>query len=102
MDQTTDYKGQTGAGLYYIEADSSYFPLRGNGWYYEPMIDYCLEQSIIKADNIKYVILASLSVKANHYNSFIDYCYSTLDEDLKKLSVNGMIGSFKPKARENW
>jgi len=101
MDQPTEYNGQTRAGLYFVETES-YFPLRGNGWYYEPMIQYCLEQNIIKSDNIKYVVKASLSIDAKHYNSFIDMLYSTLDDKLKKLAVNGMIGNFKPKARENW
>ena len=48
------------------------------------------------------MIKASLTVKADHYNDFINYLYTKLDDDLKKLAVNGMIGSFKPKARENW
>jgi len=83
MDQPTEYNGQTGAGLYFVETES-YFPLRGNGWYYEPMIKYCLEQNIIKSDNIKYVVKASLCIDAKHYNSFIDMLYLTLDDKLKK------------------
>jgi hypothetical protein len=66
------------------------------------MINYCLQKNIIQPADIKYVILASLTVKAVHYNEFIDYLYTKLDDDIKKLAVNGMIGSFKPKARENW
>ena len=44
MDQPVKYNGQTGAGLYFVETES-YFPLPVNGWYYEPMIKYCLEQN---------------------------------------------------------
>ena len=102
MDEPTNYNGQSGAGLYYVESPDSYFPLRGNGWYSEPMINYCLKNNIIQSTDIKYVIKASLTVKADHYNEFINYLYTKLDDDLKKLAVNGMIGSFKPKARENW
>ena len=32
----------------------------------------------------------------NYYNTFIDKCYSELPEDLTKLSINLMIGNFKP------
>ena len=66
------------------------------------MIDCCMKQNIIQAEDIKYVIKTSLTIKTHHYNEFIDYLYGNLDEDLRKLAVNGMIGSFKPKARENW
>ena len=45
MDSVTEYCGQYGTGLYYIESDN-YIPLRGNGWYYYPMVDYCLQQNI--------------------------------------------------------
>ena len=83
MDEPVNYNGQTGAGLYYIEKPDAYFPLRGNGWYYEPTIDYCLKKNIIQAMDIKYVIKASLTVKADHYNEFIDYLYTKLDGDLK-------------------
>ncbi len=65
MDHPVEYKGQTGAGLYFVETES-YFPLRGNGWYSEPTIKYCLEQNIIKCDNLKYVVKASLCIDANH------------------------------------
>ena len=43
MDSVTEYCGQSGTGLYYIESDN-YIPLRGNGWYYYPMVDYCLNE----------------------------------------------------------
>jgi hypothetical protein len=66
------------------------------------MINYCLKNNIVQPTDIKYVIKSSLTIKPNHYNEFIDYLYSNLEDDLKQLAVNGMIGSFKPKPRENW
>ena len=65
MDQPVKYNGQTGAGLYFVET-KRYLPLRGNGWYYEPMIKYCLEQNIIKCDNIKHVFKACLNIDYKH------------------------------------
>ena len=53
MDSAVVYTNQTGAGLYYVESDN-YFPMRGNGWPYEPMVNYCLTNDLITAINIKY------------------------------------------------
>ena len=100
MDTTSPYTGQTGAGIYYVETDS-HFPLHGNGWYYYPVIDYCLKQNIILDSDIKYTVQASLSVPKDYFNKLIDHCYSTLPENLKKLSINSLIGSFKPNSNKN-
>ncbi len=60
-----EFKGATiKPGLYYVETDN-YMPMRSNGWYYHNMICYCLENDIIKFDNIKYVIKSSLSLPKN-------------------------------------
>ena len=48
-------------GLYYLETDK-YFPLRGNGWYSQAMVNYCISEKIIELENIKYVIYSSLSI----------------------------------------
>ena len=54
-------------GLYYVESNN-YMPLRGNGFYYHNMIKYCLDNSIITHDNIKYEIISSLTIPSNYYN----------------------------------
>ncbi len=38
----------------------------------------------------------------NYYNEFIDFVYSTLDKDESKLTINMVIGMFKPKPKEKW
>ena len=91
MDSPVVYTNQTGAGLYYVESDN-YFPKRGNGWYYEPMINYCLTNDLMTANIIKYVVLSSLIVKGNHYNGLNDYLYSKLDEDLQKYQLMVSLG----------
>ena len=89
-------------GLYYVETENI-LPLRGNGWYYHNMIDYCLENDIITKDNIKYTIQSSLTIPCNYYNKFIKYCDEHITE-YNKLAINGMIGNFKPNVnkRANW
>ncbi|MEI7669711.1 MAG: HNH endonuclease signature motif containing protein, partial [Pseudomonadota bacterium] len=100
MDSVVPYTNQTGAGYYYVESDS-YFPIRCNGWYLFPTIDYCLKENIIKSSDIKYTIQASLTISPEHYNEFISYLYTNMGE-FAKLGVNSMIGCFKMKAREQW
>jgi len=102
MDQPKDFTktDELKPGLYFVESDM-YFPLRGNGWYSQPMIEFCLNEGYITKEQIKYSIEASLTIPSNYFNDFIDYCYTELGE-FAKLSINSMIGCFKPKERENW
>ena len=100
IDEPVFYKGIKKAGLYFVET-TCYVPMRGNGWYSQPMIEYCLQAGLIKETNITHAIYASLSVPKNYFNEFIDFLYTEMD-DKAKLSVNSMIGCFKPKERENW
>jgi GTPase SAR1 family protein len=78
--------------IIYIES-SNYMPLRGNGWYYYPLVKLCLDEGIISHDNIKYVIKASLVTKRDHFNGFIDWCKTNMGE-YSKLCINSMIGFF--------
>jgi hypothetical protein len=59
-------------GLYYLETDK-YCPLRGNGWYSQAMVNYCISENIIELTNINYVIYSSLSIPADYYNKFIEF-----------------------------
>ena len=99
MDSVKKYDGECGAGLYYIESDS-YIPLRGNGWYYYPMVEYCLKEKIIESHQIKYVVLSSLSMPADYYNEFINFCYHRLG-NYAKFSINSMIGAFNINTEKN-
>ena len=103
FDKVDEFKGtKIRPGLYYVETDN-YMPMRCNGWYYHNMICYCLENDIIKLENIKYVIKSSLSLPRDYYNKFIDYCYTNI-EQYSKLAINSMIGNFKPNMNkhEQW
>ena len=81
-------------GLYYIETDS-YFPLRGNGWYYHSLTQYCLDNNIITKNNIKYVVYSSSTVKHDYYNGFINYCNE------KVLSYEEIQEYYNNKVDEN-
>ena len=99
MDEPQEFTGNINdAGLYYVETDE-YFPLSGNGWYSQAMVNYCINEHIIQLSDIKWVLYSSLSIPANYYNTFIEFLNNNIDD---KLCVNTMIGCFKPKVRENW
>jgi hypothetical protein len=74
-------------GSYYIETDN-YFPLRGNGWYYHSLTSYCLDNSIISRNNIKYVVYASSTLKHNYYNGFIEYCNKIVNKIFTKIIIH--------------
>jgi hypothetical protein len=79
FDKVEEFKGTNiTPGLYYVESEN-YMPLRCNGWYYHNMIVYCLQNDIIKLEDIKFVIKSSLTLKKDYYNKFIDYCYTHVD-----------------------
>ena len=100
MDEPVFYTGKKRPGLFFVET-KQYLPMRGNGWYSQPMIEYCLNNGLIYEDNIKYALYSGLTIPSNYYVKFIDYLYNSLDNKAK-LSVNTIIGSFKPKIRESW
>ena len=43
------------------------------------MVKYCLDNNIIKHDDIKYEVISSLTIPSNYYNEFIEYCYTNID-----------------------
>ena len=99
MDNVEKYCGQTGAGIYCIETKNKDL-FSGNGWYYYPVVDFALKQSIIEPAQIKYAVIASLTIPCNYYNDFIDHCEKKLG-NLSKLSINSMIGNFNYNIEKN-
>jgi len=92
------------------------------GWYSYPLVKYCLDERIIKFENIQFVLELSLEVKHDYFNSLIDECYNnkSLDKtndklyeiynemeitmyivDPQKLAIISMIGEFKPSLKKH-
>jgi hypothetical protein len=99
MDDTQPFDGVVKCGFYYIET-SVYFPLRGHGWYSQPMVEYCLAQNIISESDIKYQLLPSLLLEQDYFKSFIDDVYSKFG-DQSKLAINAFIGGFNRRPFES-
>ena len=97
LDDVKTFKaGQTiGPGFYYVES-KEYFPLRGNGWYSQAMVEYCIDIGIIWPHNIKYFIKPSMTLKPDYFNDFIDQVYNEWGS-LDKLAINALIGCFYRK-----
>ena len=86
-----DVNKPLGCGYYYVVNDNL-FPLRGNGWYSEPMVDYCLGKGIISFSDIKYVLRPSIKLPSSHFKSFIDFVYDKFPKNCKTL-INAFIGT---------
>ena len=92
MDDVCNFDGEVKCGFYYVET-TSYFPMRGNGWYSQPMIEYCLANKIIEKSNIKYQLLPSMKLNSDYFNEFIDSVYAKFG-NLNKNAINALIGCF--------
>jgi 5-methylcytosine-specific restriction endonuclease McrA len=103
MDEPKVYKqgSKKKPAMYYVES-GQYVPMRCNGWYRQPMIEYCLTLGLIQESDIKFVVEASLSVPRDYFKGFIDMLYQNLPEKLAKFAVNSMIGCFKLKDKDIW
>ena len=78
-------------GFYFVKS-KNYFPLRGDGWYTTPTIEYALSQGIIKEEDIMYELCSSSSLKPSYFNKFIDYVEKNLPADISKMVINAMTG----------
>ena len=104
MDQVRVYKTKYGyntPGLYFVKS-SNYFPLRGNGWYSQAMITYCISINVITEEDIKYVVYSAPEIAApkDYFNDLFDFFYN-FNDGYEKLAGNTLIGGLKPKPREN-
>lgn len=92
MDDVKPFCGQVRAGFFYVNSCNT-FPLRGNGWYSQAMVEYCLHKGIISHEDIIYELVPSLTLKPDYFREFIDNVYANFG-DLSKLAINALIGCF--------
>ncbi|KAI8836004.1 hypothetical protein BJ741DRAFT_686289 [Chytriomyces cf. hyalinus JEL632] len=90
FDEIKPYSGKLRPGFFYVTTENT-FPLRGNGWYSVPILNYCQEIGI-KFD-IVYEIVASMTLKVDYFNEFIDRVYSKCSGHAKFMinSFNGCL-----------
>lgn len=89
-------------GMYFIETDN-WFPLKGNGWYFDDVIEKALKYNIITKENIKYQISPSYTLKQDHFKTFVDNVYKLFTTP--KEAINGfigMLGKSKKKSEKHY
>lgn len=109
LDEPVDYNGENLAvGYYYVET-TNYFPFKGNGWYSMPMIEYGLNENIIKRENIKYYLKPSNILPNDYFNKFIDHVLMKLAphmsnpniEIASKRIINSFVGCLGTKVSKS-
>ena len=83
-----DDKGYDRPGMFFITTDN-YFPLVKNHWYNSSALQMASERGI--EFEVKYQIIASDSIKCDHFNKYIDLVKDKCTEDYK-LIINSFIG----------
>ena len=77
-------------GLYFIETSNS-FPLKGNGWYFDGVVEKALKYELITKEDIKYYIKPSRILKQDHFYNFVSEIYDSFGCEAK-YGINGFIG----------
>ena len=93
MDEVKPFDGNIDTGIYYVETNN-YFPLKGNGWYFDDTIEKSLQYKIINHDDIKYQLKPSYVLSSNHFETFIYDVYDKFEpihENGGKLAINCFI-----------
>jgi len=94
-DEVKPFDGVIDTGLYYVETNN-YFPLKGNGWYFDDTIEKAITYKLIKYENIIYQLKPSFTLKPNHFEAFVHDVYGKFepiyDGSGGKMAINGFIG----------
>ena len=91
FDEVKPFEGDITTGFYYIETDN-FFPLKGNGFYDADLIQYCIDECIIKENQIKYEYKSSHELKPKHFKTFVEAVYNNFENP--KYAINTLIGFF--------
>ena len=92
----------------YFVTTSNYFPLKGNGWYFDDTVEKALKYTLIKKENIKYQVKSSCSLRQYHFKQFVKDVYEKFDPTHAnggKLAINGfngMLGRSKAKSTQHY
>ena len=101
-DEVKPFDGTIETGMYFV-ATSNYFPLKGNGWYFDDTVEKALTYNLITQEDIKYQVKASCSLEQYHFKQFVKDVYDKFEPthgNGGKLAINGFIGMLgKSKAK---
>ena len=90
-DEIKRYPGENiETGLYFVET-SNIFPLNGNGWFFDGVVEKALQYELIAKEDINYSIKPSHILKQDHFYDFVSGIYDLFGCDAK-YGINGFIG----------
>ena len=96
-DDVKRYPGENiETGLYFVEASNG-FPLKGNGLYFDSVVEKALTYELITKEDITYYIKPSHILKQDHFYKFVSEIYASFGCDAK-YCINGFIGLLGSKA----
>jgi tRNA A37 threonylcarbamoyladenosine biosynthesis protein TsaE len=91
FDEIVPFDGKIEAGYYYVETDN-FFPFHGNGFYDADLIQFAINEKIIKLNQIKYQYKPSTVLPITYFKKFIEEVYKTFENP--KAAINAFIGTF--------
>jgi hypothetical protein len=91
FDEIVPFDGKIEAGYYYVETDN-FFPFHGNGFYDADLIQFAINEKIIKLNQIKYQYKPSTVLPIAYFKKFIEEVYKTFENP--KAAINAFIGTF--------
>ena len=106
-DEVEQFDGNIETGMYFI-VTLNYFPLKGNGWYFDDTVEKALKYSLISKEDIKYQVKASCSLEQYHFKEFVKDVYDKFEPTHAnggKLAINGfigMLGKSKTKSTQHY
>eukprot|EP00971_Amphidinium_carterae_P341022 6479623-Amphidinium_carterae.1 len=93
VDQVEFFDGSIETGFYFVTT-TNYFPLKGNGWYNDYVVDKSIQHGLIQHDDIQYQLKPSKIIAKDNFTLFVNNVYDKYDYRIReaKKSINGFIG----------
>jgi hypothetical protein len=91
FDEIVPFDGKIEAGYYHVETDN-FFPFHGNGFYDADLIQFSINEKIIKLNQIKYQHKSFTVLPITCFKNFIEEVYKTFENP--KAAINAFIGTF--------
>ena len=80
MDNARPFSGAVVCGTFYVKT-KNIFPMRGSGWYSQPLVEYALGKNIIQLSHIKMEFIPSNKLPAGHFKKPIDTLLNAFEAD---------------------
>ena len=93
-DEVKPFDGTIETGMYFVTT-SNYFPLKGDGWYFDDTVEKALKYALITKEDLRYQVKAACSLEQYHFKQLVKDVYDKFEQHFGnggKLAINGFIG----------